>query len=769
MQAKLLQGAFPTPHPGTREVSRQGDMTLPSAGLADLLGIVRRRSGLIVLIVALGTGLAVSLGLQVQPRFTSTAEIVLEPRDGELPTGSPVVPEAMMNPSFAETRIKFLTSSGHLRRVLASLEQEGRMLPALAAPPPARLEAIDHHATDSWIGQSWQEAVARMAPIWSRLTWRGEDWAQPGMVQSLPTLDEFKNNLKVAQEGTSYVLGVSYTAQSPELAAAAANRVVELYVQEELARRRETRTQASGWLDTRLVELKGQLEQAEAAVQNYRITHQIADSGRVDVTNQQLADVHRELTEAEADLAARQARLDHVQTLRQQEGSTAVPPELSASPGLAALRQRELELQRELTELSLAFGDKHPRMQLARTQLNEVRQKIAQEIAQDFANMEAEVQLAAARVQTIRNRLASVQQASSVTQQAEVGLHELEREAEASRRLYESLLQQQKEIQLAADAVQPDTRVLSRALPAERPSSPPPILFAIPGLIASGVAGIFLAVLLERLDRGLRSSRQVQQVLGLRCIGLVPRLRWLGRRRPHHYLANMPLSAYTEALRSIFAALAGSAHDGLRGNMILVTSSLPGEGKTTLAVSLATYASLSGKRVLLIDLDLRHPSVAHELGVKPRAGLVEYLCEEQDLEEVIHQLPGTELDYLPVLRRPSDPLKLVTAESMARMLSRMRSRYDWIIIDSAPLLGITETGVVAQLVDSVLFATRWSATSQDMAGNALELLQEATQSTGKRPPVIYSVLTQVNIQEHARYRYGDAGEAYHKFKKYYVN
>ncbi|WP_027135631.1 GumC family protein [Geminicoccus roseus] len=770
MQARLMQRAFATSHAATQDGVGHRDMALPSAGLADLVGIVRRRFGLIAIIVALSTGFAIWLGLQVQPRFTAIAEIVLEPRHGELPTGGLAPPDAVMNPSLAETRIKFLTSSDHLRRVLASLEQASGMFPALEMPPPS---GPDHgerlrRNENGWLERAWQDPALPVMAFWSRLTRSGQ-WRPPPADPVPPSLDDLEKGLKVFQEGTSYVIAVSYSATTPSAAAAVANHVVDLYLQEELARRRRTIAQASGWLDDQLVALKAQLEQAESAVQGYRITHRIAEGNRLDVTNQQLTDGHRELTEAEADLATRQARLDHVQTLQRQGAVLAIPPEFGSSPGLLELRRRELELQSQLTELSLTFGDKHPRIQLIRTQLSETRQKIGQEIAQEIARMEGEVQLAAAKVRTIRDRLANVQQASSVTQQAEVGLHELEREAEASRRLYENLLQQQKEIQLATDSIQPDTRILSRAMPPDRPSSPPPILFAIPGMVASGVGGILLVVLLERLDRGLRSARQVQQELGLRCIGLVPRLRWLGRKRPHQYLAGMPLSIYTEALRSIFVALPGATRDYRPTGIVLVTSSRAGEGKTTLAVSLATYASLAGKRVLLIDLDLRHPSVARELGVKPRCGLVEYLCDERALDEVVHQLPGTNLHYISIVRRPVDPLSLVSGQGLAAMLQRMRMQYDWIIVDSAPLLGITESSVLAQLVDSVLFATRWGSTSRDIAGNALEILEEASQTLDRTPPGIYSVLTQVNIRQHARYRYGDAGEAYHRYNRYYAN
>lgn len=196
---------------------------------------------------------------------------------------------------------------------------------------------------------------------------------------------------------------------------------------------------------------------------------------------------------------------------------------------------------------------------------------------------------------------------------------------------------------------------------------------------------------------------------------------------------------------------------------MLVTSSLPQEGKTTLAVSLCTFAALSGRKVVLIDGDLRHPNVHRELGGGHENGLIEYLAGERSLDEVILTNEETGIAYLPVKRQTANPTELLGSRRMRELLTALRESYDFIVIDSAPLLGVTDTKLVSQLADKVLFVTLWDKTSRDTALNALAHLREA------RGQVAGVVLTQVDLRRHAQYGYGDVGQYYGKYQKYYVN
>jgi capsular exopolysaccharide synthesis family protein len=223
-----------------------------------------------------------------------------------------------------------------------------------------------------------------------------------------------------------------------------------------------------------------------------------------------------------------------------------------------------------------------------------------------------------------------------------------------------------------------------------------------------------------------------------------------------------PLSAYAESIRALYTSLQLSDVDN-PPKVVLVTSSLPQEGKTTLALSLATFAANSGRRVLLMDVDLRHPSVHRDLGVTPEHGLVEHLAGERSLEEVIAWDEPSGVHYLPIRRQTANPTDILSSQKMKQMLASLRERFDFIVLDSAPLLGVTDSKVVSLLTDRVLFVMRWEKTSKETSTNALAHLREA------KATVAGVVLTQVDVRKHARYGYGDAGQYYGKYQKYYVN
>jgi polysaccharide biosynthesis transport protein len=367
----------------------------------------------------------------------------------------------------------------------------------------------------------------------------------------------------------------------------------------------------------------------------------------------------------------------------------------------------------------------------------------------------------------------SIQQGSGQTgagdgdeREAEIQLRELEHEAAGRDQLYDNLLGRQKEIRYRQEIVEPDVRIVSLAAPPTQPSSWSASLLIIPASVVFLISGCFLARFIERLDRGVRSEQQIRDALGLPCLGLVPQLSRTGRYRPHKYVMRHPFAAYTEAIRSVVVALQLTGPPQA-SKIILISSSAPREGKTTLAVSLAVYLALLRRRVVLVDLDFRRPMILRTLRARAKKGVLDVLLHDLPPAEATQHIPNLSLDYLPMSHCPVDPITLFAGGQVSRLLHRLRERYDCVIIDSQPLIGTTEAQLLAKLADKLLFVVKWDSTKQEVAQNAVKLLHKAgcLENECNAHPV--AVVTQVNLKEHARYRYGDVGEYFAKYNRHY--
>jgi Mrp family chromosome partitioning ATPase len=402
-------------------------------------------------------------------------------------------------------------------------------------------------------------------------------------------------------------------------------------------------------------------------------------------------------------------------------------------------------------------------MQAVPADLQELRIRIEQSINQSLNRSANDIGIVETQVRHLQQRLAALQGGRTEAPHPEVSLRELQRQAITATQLHESLLQRQKELLLMSED-HPEVRILTFASVPNVPSSPNPILFILPALAVALIGAGLLAVLHDRLDRGLRSEQDVM-ALGTSCIGLVPRITRREKLRPHEHLLKQPFAPYTEAIRSAATAALQLTNPQEAPRAFLVTSSIRGEGKTTLALSFAVYAALLQRRVLLIDLDLRNPAMLSELKVAADKGTLDVLRSGRPLAELIRIVPELGLDYLHVRHDSADPIA-VMANALPDLLRELKASYDCVVIDSAPLLGTSEARLLASMVDKVLFVVKWGSTRREIAQNALRLLDCSDSRDSVLQNRICAVVTQVDLKKHARYGFGDFGESLFYSKPY---
>jgi len=606
----------------------------------ELVGILYRRRWMVLTVAILATVLAAVVGILIPPKYTATASIAVEPQQ-EASKGRAFSP---MDESPIDTQVAMLTSHDHLERVLDNLLQDPALRPAVlrqkygseitttvptsAAPsPPVDAENLDDPTITEDGSLSLRE-LSRRLKMWLGLLSRG------GRGNAL-NIEQLKRNLNVMQERRSRIVTVSFTSKSPQQATLVANRIVQLYVDNQIEQKRAYFGQELAKIRERITELKQEIESARTAA-------------------------------------------------------------------------------RTLVDQRLGAG-------------------------------------------------APVNRAAS---EPDARLGEFARDATVASQLQINLLRREEDIRAQLETITPDVNINSLAPLPERPSSHNPILFVLPALIACVICASLLAVVLDRLDHGLRGERDVNDALGIPCIGLVPRLPRRRKNRPCEYLAAEPFSAYAEAIRSLAATLqlATPQHGS---TVVLISSSVPLEGKSTLAVSLAAYVARLGRRVIVVDFDLRQRSIPGELGASGKRRVLDPQVQDPPVAEFIRHVSNLGLDYLEMPSSRVDPLAPFTHQQPPRLLRQLRESHDCVIIDGPPLLGTAESRLLPALADKLLFVVNWGSTRREVAQNALHQLRDAGCCHREWGERLAAVVTKVELKKHARYRFGDIGELQIKYRDYY--
>ncbi len=717
----------------------RGEAGLP---LRELIAILRRRRRVVVWVVVLITGIATLIGLQVDKTYTAASLVMIQPQENRVVDVGQVARGLSADNAAIQTQIKFIQSYENLAHTVELLKLDRDPAFAGTGAPAGALSAVGAILPDKWLIAAGLADAPEVAPDQAEI-----------VARAVGTL---RKSLKVSQSGASYVLELSYTAPGASRAAELANGIAKAYVQGQLDDKLAATRGANDWLTRRVDELRLGLLASERSVEDYRAAHGL---GGADMDAQQIAALTAELIDARAEQTAREAKLRKIRDLQANGDPDSVLADLLSSPLIMTLREQELDLQRQEALLSREYGERHPRIVQLEAEKERLTKRIDLEIGAAIRNLQNEIAVAQNRAEGIQQRLAEARGESALSGQAGLELRELEREAAANRSLYQTFLVRLKETEEQQQLVQPDVRVISPAEVPGAPSSASPLRFAFVGFTASTVIGAALALLMEQLDTRLRSTRQVEELLEVPALGLVPDVAGLDVPL-HQYLTDRPESAYAQAVRALYVQLRPTGLEGA-GRVLLVTSALPGEGKTSLAASLATCAAELRQRTVLLDLDLRRPKVAREFGFEPRIGVVELLEGEIGLEDALWHDADGGVDLLPVAGNHPNPFSLLTPPRLTDLLKQLETRYDCIILDSPPVLGVPDAKTLAGVAGTIVFVLRWDRTTRAAAQAALKELRPFA------APVAGAVLSRVDLKRHAQYGYGDAGQYYRQYSIYY--
>jgi len=561
----------------------------------------------------------------------------------------------------------------------------------------------------------------------------------------------------------SMVIRISFQSPDPEKAARIANAFAETYVTEQLEAKFEAIRRASGWLTGRLEDLRSQVIDSERAVAAYRQSNNLIESRGQTLSQQKISELNSQLVLAQAKRAEQEARVARIETLVKGGRSVEAIDDLADSPLLLRLKEQEAQLSREASELGARYGERHPQMAKVRAELVDARRRIQTEAERQLQAMRSELAIQRERIGGLTAQIKSSEGAILEQSRAEIRLRELEREAQANRVLYEAMLSRFKETGDQEPIQQPDARIIAHAQPPQAPSHPRRNLLLVGAVLVGLLVGGTLVLVLEQLDNRFRSREQVETTLGLPLIGTIPQVWSLDpREKVETYLLDKPASAFAEAFRILWFSLKHQdpEHDV---KVVMVTSSIPEEGKSLSALCLARTAMQMGIKTVLVDADMRRPSVARMVGMPADQAIVDVLAGKISLEQAISRDPVTGLDL--ILGRPADRagLNLVALDMVSATVEKLREMYDLVIIDSPPVLPLADVQALSKLADRTIFCVRWDRTPRTAVSNAIRMLQDV------RAQIAGVVLTRVNVRKHARYGYGDVGYYYGRYRNYYTS
>jgi capsular exopolysaccharide synthesis family protein len=566
--------------------------------------------------------------------------------------------------------------------------------------------------------------------------------------------DQLIKNLDIYQD--SYIIFVSATAREPVRAQRLASTIANDYLASQREARQEALDHVAAWLKGRMESLQSHVSETEASIEKLKIESGIHDAESDKVREQQIRDLNGQLMTVRAEVSDKSAHLEQARHVISANGDIDSIPELTASPALTELRHKKMELNWSLADLQNKFGEHNPQVVSARAALASVDKQINAEAENILGIMKNAYDIAVRREQSLKANLQSL--TANLNSETYIKLQQLRRAADTDRKDYESYLAQYNNIVEQREMQSASARIISPATLPRSPNSNRLKFYALGGLAGFG-GGLLLAFMLEYFKPGVKTSTEIEQSFGLPVVGVVPlvpqpKIRGASYSQSLNNVVNEPLSHLSEAVRSMRIGLELSS---ARPKVILVTSALPGEGKSTAAMLLAASSASSGKKTILLDCDLRLRSSSEALGRKHRPGLSELLGGTAKLTDVITQDPATNINFIAAGSTKANPADLLMSQGMSDLIAVLRSGFDYVIMDSPPLLPVVDALALAAGADKILVVVEWCRTPRATISEAFRVLGPEAQR------VTAVVLNKVDFNELPGYG------GYHKYRKYFSN
>lgn len=709
-----------------------------------LFGTVWRQKWLVIAVAIVATALAAYFARGFAPEYAAEVLIMIGNRPAQIVDFESVVKGLSGDNTTVQSEIEVLRSRGLAGRVIDELQlnSDPEFKPSLREVDQSPGVLMGRLNTLlQWLGSLTQGTDEPEALTHQELS-------QQELLDQERTsiVDVFLKRLEVARKEETRVISVGFKSENPKTAALLANTLADFYVLGQREAKFEATRQANEWLNSKIVAVRKKVDASERAVEQFRQKSGLLGGGKgVTLISQQVSELNAELGRAATARVEAESRLSQITGLLN-SGNIDSATEVLNSEIVQKLREQELEA---------VLG----------SEKQDARSRLMVEIDNIVKSVDNEAAVAGAREASLQGSLNVLKREVAEANTATVELRALEREAEANQQQLRSYLARFKKTSSQQDIElqQADARIISRADIPSRPLPSKKKLTMAVALAGSIFVGLLLVFLREHLQRGFRSSVQVEQATGVPVLGLVPMLgsfdRLRGSRKSH--ILRRPRSAFAESMRSLYTSLLVCDVDR-PPNKILLVSAQPNESKTTIAVCLGRMQAAAGQKVIVVDADIRKPGI-HRAFEMPRVpGLVGLLTDHASLEEVIQTDDASGAHVIPAGGSAPNPPSLLASDRMDAILDTLAESYDLVIVDSPPLMSVSDARILATKMDLTVFVLRWGRTEREVAKLALE--QVATAGGH----VAGVVLSMVDLKKNAQYGYGDSAFYSGGAKKYYA-
>jgi capsular exopolysaccharide synthesis family protein len=664
----------------------------------------------------------------VTPIFEARTRLLIESDDPNVVSFKEVINEEQAKADYYQTQYNVLQSRALARKTIDSLKLWDR--PFFAAAESGKGVA-------GMLGQVFGGRHRNSG---------GGPAADETAAQSR-SIDLFLDSLTVAPIRNSRLVDIKYRSADATLATNIINALAKNYIEQNLEYKFMSSKEASDWLGERLAEQRKQVEAAELKLQQYREQNDaISLQDRENIVVQKLADLNGAVTQAKAERFQKQALYNQLQSLRSKNSTAALDsfPAILSNTYIQQQKAELAQLQSQLAQLSEKLGDKHPEIIKVKSAIQLAQTKLDGEIGKVVQSVRNEYQSAFAKENSLVGALSQQKDEAMSMNRKAIDYGVLERDVQSNKQLYESLLQRAKETGVSSELKTSNIRVVDQAERPRAPITPQKTLNLLLAVLGGGTLAVGLAFFFEYLDSRIKTPDELKLHLRLASLGMLPALEgkaWKGKEP----LINQGVPPnFAEAFRSLRTnVLFSSAEEGSR--TLVVTSTGPGEGKTTVAANLAMGFAQAGQRVLLIDADMRRPRV-HEVFSQPQEpGLSNLMVGNAKASQCVRKSGVPGLWVLAAGRNPPNPAELLGSQRFRDFLVSLHEYFDWVIVDTPPVMAVTDACITANAASGVVFVVGAEMTSRHAARAAVAQLEQG------RARFVGAVLNRVELERNSYY------------------